>query len=434
MARGKFSPTAVANLKPGEELWDDSVSGLFARGGAKASRFILRYRAPGKKGYRKLAIGSTLGYTVAEAREAAIGFLRMVDRGIDPLDARDAEREEVRRQEEEAAKRLSLKEFYEQKYVPLYAIPHKKSGSVEKDDWLFKNSLLPTFGNTPLADITRADIVAWHVATSKATPTKANRALALLSKMFSFALEMDMIAAHPALKIKKNKEKPRNRPIQPNEVKAIFDAIRTEEELGGKPAPKRKGKSTGRGGKGMKEVESRGITRHAAALFRLLLFTGCRLSEIRNSRWEQSNLKTGWLNLDDSKSGEKSVPLSKQAVAILTELGPKQDGPVIEGKTPGSVFVGAQKAWDRVRTRAGIADFRIHDARHLFATRGSELGYSTALLAATLGHSPKSITEKYLAFAPEVLQAAANDIGEAIDREAQTGATKRRGDSGEAAR
>ena len=56
------------------------------------------------------------------------------------------------------------------------------------------------------------------------------------------------------------------------------------------------------------------------AAIRLLLFTGCRRSEILNLKWSEVDFERGMLNLTDSKTGRKSVILNAPALAVLSEL------------------------------------------------------------------------------------------------------------------
>ena len=105
----------------------------------------------------------------------------------------------------------------------------------------------------------------------------------------------------------------------------------------------------------------------AVAAFRLLLLTGCRLSEIQFLRWEY--VKDDCIELPDAKTGGRIVPLGPEARAVLAAL-PREDGNpwVISGKKPGSHITDLQKPWRRIRARAELEDVRIHDLRHSCAT------------------------------------------------------------------
>jgi integrase len=45
--------------------------------------------------------------------------------------------------------------------------------------------------------------------------------------------------------------------------------------------------------------------------------------------------------------------------------------------------------------RSGVADFRLHDLRHTFATRAIEAGVDLITLAALLGHSRIAMVQRY---------------------------------------
>ncbi len=117
----------------------------------------------------------------------------------------------------------------------------------------------------------------------------------------------------------------------------------------------------------------------AVAAFRLLLLTGCRLSEIQFLRWEY--VKDDCIELPDAKTGGRVVPLGPEARAVLADL-PREDGNpwVIRGRLPGSRITDLQKPWRRIRARAELEDVRIHDLRHSYASRALALGESLTMM------------------------------------------------------
>ena len=56
------------------------------------------------------------------------------------------------------------------------------------------------------------------------------------------------------------------------------------------------------------------------AAIRLLLFTGCRLSEILTLKWSHADLEKRCLHLPESKTGKKTVYLSPPALEVLAGL------------------------------------------------------------------------------------------------------------------
>lgn len=64
---------------------------------------------------------------------------------------------------------------------------------------------------------------------------------------------------------------------------------------------------------------------YAIAAFRLLLLTGCRLSEIQKLRWQHVDLDQAQINLPDSKTGKRAIHLGSAAVDLLANL-PRANG------------------------------------------------------------------------------------------------------------
>lgn len=104
------------------------------------------------------------------------------------------------------------------------------------------------------------------------------------------------------------------------------------------------------------------------------MLTGCRHSEILKLRWEQVDLEAGELNLPDTKTGGRAVPLAPSAVRLLETLLRDEDNPrLVTGRTPGSHLTDLQHPWRRIRARAELPDVRIHDLRHSFGSRALAL-------------------------------------------------------------
>ena len=134
----------------------------------------------------------------------------------------------------------------------------------------------------------------------KATPFQANRVLAVMGSMYTFAGRSGIVAEgiNPARRIEQFKEYRRERFLTGEELVRLGAAIREAETKGipwdvdeRKPKAKHLPKAKNRFTK---------IAPSAAAAIRLLLFTGCRLREILHLEWEQVDLERGLLFLADS--------------------------------------------------------------------------------------------------------------------------------------
>jgi integrase len=76
----------------------------------------------------------------------------------------------------------------------------------------------------------------------------------------------------------------------------------------------------GRLGEAIRLNEADGANVFAMAALRLLIFTGARLGEILNLRWEDVDLAKGVLVLPDSKTGRKRIYLNPPALEVLKAL------------------------------------------------------------------------------------------------------------------
>jgi hypothetical protein len=115
-------------------------------------------------------------------------------------------------------------------------------------------------------------------------------------------------------------------------------------------------------------------TKYAVAAFRILLLTGCRLSEIQTLEWRHVDLLAKELRLPDSKTGAKTVHLGEAAVALLEALPRVTDNQyVIVGKKENTHLTDLQHPWRRIRKAAGL-----DDASTISAIHSRPVGYSSA--------------------------------------------------------
>ena len=217
----------------------------------------------------------------------------------------------------------------------------------------------------------------------------------MLSKMFSMAEVWGWRSdgSNPCLHIKRYKEEKRERFLSAEEFarlgKVLDDTLRDGSE-----------------------------TRSAVVAIRLLMLTGCRLSEIQKLRWEHVDLEAGELHLPDTKTGGRAVPLAPSAVRLLVSLPRDEDNPwVIAGRKPGSHLTDLQHPWRRIRARAELDDVRIHDLRHSFASRALALGEGLPMIGKLLGHTQVQTTARYAHLARDTVKASAARIGDSIDND-----------------
>jgi len=162
----------------------------------------------------------------------------------------------------------------------------------------------------------------------------------------------------------------------------------------------------------LRQVEADGMeSSYAVAAFRLLLLTGCRLSEIQTLKWAYVNLEENELGLPDSKTGAKIVHFGQAVHDLLEKLPRADDNPyVIAGKVKGHYLTDLQKPWRRIRKAARIEEARIHDLRHTFASGGLLVGEGLPMIGRLLGHTQIQTTARYAHLADDPIKAAATRI------------------------
>ena len=251
--------------------------------------------------------------------------------------------------------------------------------------------LLPAFGSLPLDRISRAAVTRWFDECSRTTPGAANRALNMLSRILNHAIICGHLQANPARGIKWNPGAKLTRFLSGEEVRRLHHALDHHDQHG-RPSRARQ-----------------------ADVIRLLLLTGCRKSEILNLRWQDVDGNT--LNLVDAKTGPRRVFLNAPTRAILERQRRSGSAWVFPSpRDPGRPLSTDLSLWYSVRREAGIADVRLHDLRHTFASHAVLRGIPLPVVSRLLGHRQPSMTLRYAHIGDREVEAAAERIGAAISR------------------
>jgi integrase len=97
---------------------------------------------------------------------------------------------------------------------------------------------------------------------------------------------------------------------------------------------------------------------------------------------------------------------------------------VIRGLDPGKPLSinSAQKAWQRLRERAGIPDGRLHDLRHTAGTFAALAGGSAFVVRDLLGHRTLAMTGRYVERAADMVRATADAVSGRVAAALNSGA------------
>ena len=102
---------------------------------------------------------------------------------------------------------------------------------------------------------------------------------------------------------------------------------------------------------------------------------------------------------------------AETAVELLAVLPRVEGNPyVLPGKVRGRHYVGLEKAWGRLRARAGLSDVRLHDLRHTHASVGAGAGLSLPLIGKLLGYKQTATTQRYAHLHDDPVRKAADRV------------------------
>ena len=354
-------------------VWDDQLKGfgirVYPNGG---KRYVAQAFRRGKTVRVQIGRYEALPFEKAKAR--ARQAIADMDDGKNPNKEKQTERL--------APTVAQLAERFLEEYVPIHCKPRTQ---VEYRHAV-NRYILPALGSIKLAALARDDVAALHHE-MRDTPYQANRTLGVISKMMNQAeawgLRPDR--SNPCYHVRKYKERKRERFLSPDELARLGGALDEEEA----DAPS------------------------AVTAFRLLLYTGARLSEIQTLKWEY--VRGNRIHLPDSKTGAKTIPLNGPALEVLAGAKRVEGNPyVIVGAGEGMHLTDLQKPWRRVRNTAGLDDVRIHDLRHTFASEAVMGGESLPMVGKILGHTQTQTTARYAHLADDPLQGASERIATSL--------------------
>ncbi|WP_037309580.1 site-specific integrase [Ruegeria halocynthiae] len=352
-------------------VWDSQIAGFGVRvmpSGAKT--YQAQYRKGGRT--RRVSIGRHGKITVDEARKLAKEVMGQVAKGENPA-------EEIS-QHRRAPTVAALCERFFDTHVKERCKPSTQ-GEYRRAIDLF---IAPAIGSFKVVDVERKDIAELHHK-FRDKPYQANRTLGVLSKMFNLAeiwgLRPD--GSNPCRHVPKYREEKRERFLNQNELQRLGQVL-ADAERDGAESP------------------------FVVAAFRLLILTGCRLGEIQTLQW--SFITDVGMELPDTKTGARRIPLPQAARAVLSALPRLPDNPyVITGAGPGHYATDLQKPWRRIRKRAGLNDVRIHDLRHTYASNAVSSGMPIQMVGRLLGHSQIQTTMRYAHLADDPVRRAAEE-------------------------
>lgn len=366
---------------PGKFVWDSEVPGFGIRvTPAGTKTFVLQYRLPGNQG--RNALGGYPALTVDQARELARAQLFAVKQGRNP----SAEKKAAR-----GAPTLAwLADFYCGDYASAASL---RPDTVRDARYLLTTHAIPSLGSRKLGELRPADIRRLHgEVRATASVYQANKLLAILSKMFSLAIEQELRASNPCKGIKKFPEDQRWRHLSEDEVARLLEAC------------------------------DQYPNQNAANAVRLLLFTGARLQEVLKAEWRHFDLVAGLWEKPSAHTKTKRqhrLQLAGPALALLQSM--RSMDPTGSYLFPGKTTAGStaerpradlKRVWPWLIAKAGLQDVRIHDIRRTTASFMLADDVPLTTIGKALGHTQVSTTARYAQLRESAQREALGRAGE----------------------
>jgi integrase len=322
---------------------------------------------------------------VADARDRARQSMHRAQVGINPVVERRSRQRAVK---VEAEKLSDTFQAVADRYVERYAKKNTKPSTWNELSRQLQVDIFPKWRDRSIGSITRQDVAGLlEEIADRGSPVQANRTLARLKTLFKWALDEEVIASDPTVRVRKViKETARDRCLSDDEIRIFWAG---SEKLGWPFGP----------------------------MFKLLLLTSQRRDEVGSMEWSEMTLDKGLWTIPREKAKNDrthEVHLSELALEIISVLPrisrPRADGTGSEpspfvfttnGERPVSGFSKAKRRLDKHMLQAlgaqleatgknphqaAIEVWILHDLRRTAATGMARLNIAPHVVDRILNH------------------------------------------------
>lgn len=364
----RLTDPKVKSLKPKKSryiVWEEGGTGLGVRvSPADRKSFIFMYRFDGKS--RMMTLGPYPKLKLVSARlkvaQAKDRLSEEIDPGQELIEAKEAVRGAH-----------SIKALIDE-YIEKWAKPRKRSW--KEDERILRKDVQPVWGRKKAETIKRRDIVLLlDEIVDRGAPIQANRTLAVIRKMFNFALSRGILEQSPCVQIPAPaKENQRDRVLSENEIRSIWLSL-----------------------------DDAGMTKEIQLSLKLQLITGQRKGEIVGAEWRDIDLDNTWWTIPKEKAKNNlphRVPLSPLALKLLKEIKDRSKGSpfLFPSPTKKESHI-TEPAIDRAirnnRELFDIEHFVPHDLRRTVASQITAMGIPRLTVSKILNHVESGITAVY---------------------------------------
>jgi integrase len=364
-----------------DEYADLRCSGLSLRVTAAGARsWGFRFRDPRTGKTSRATIGTYPDIGLSKARSTADELRAGVADGVNPVEAKRRER---------AQSTSRAFEAIAERYLTEHA--RRKKRSADMDERNLKLHVLPKWRNRLIDEIRRADVIELvNGIIADGKPTLANRVHSLVSGVFGFCVDADLLEANPCSRLKKRGEENVGRRVLSDDELRLF----------------------------WKRGVLSPISRGTGLAMRLQLLTGARPSEAAEAAMSEfvyldDPERAGWI-IPGSRTKNRLdhfIPLSLEALAVVKsaiDLIGDEEQFLFPSRTKKDAALDGHALAVAMRRLAdsellkgpGARSWKDnpptpHDLRRTFATRLSELGVTKQDRDACLNHVPTDVGSKH---------------------------------------
>jgi integrase len=252
---------------------------------------------------------------------------------------------------------------------------------------------LPIFQNKDIASLTVTDIESYSLKRKLETlnaPKNAdkreqeinyrwiNLEITTLRHFFNFCIKRNYIDKNPCAGIKKLNELSRLKTLSDEDIQKLISGATNK------------------------------LTRD---LITFLIYTGCRKGEALNLKWDDVDMQNDVIAIKGTKTKyDRYIPISKPLKELLKGIERNQDCFLYVFNKNGAKIGDFKKSFHTACRNAGLKDLRIHDLRHVFASKMVMNGTSLYITGELLGHRTTQMTKRYSHLVPDTLKKAVDDV------------------------
>src|SRR6516162_4211627 len=358
LTRPKPAPVAIFDIDVRQLQVRASVTGTVA--------FSVLKRAPGSRKLARFPVGTYPLTTLAEARAKAREILREIESGIDPR-ARKAEETRL-----VTAAQASTFAAVAESFIARHVRTKRSARSIEQ---LIRRTLIPRWGERPIASIRRADVIALiDEIVDRGRPEAAHTTFAYARRLFAWAVPRYDLEHAPTDHV---------RAIDLIGVRAVRKRVLDAREVA----------LVWRATEGME----------AGAYVRLLLLLGVRRCELGKATYGEFDLDNAvWIVPAGRMKGDEShvIPLPPTAVELLRAclLGgplPRPGARVFDGIHYSTVKTALDARVKALNGGMALPRWTWHDCRRTFRTGLSTIGIRPDIAELCIAHRQKGLVRIY---------------------------------------